>query len=98
MRTIALLARMIAGLVSFLYMAVLLPRVDFPSFDWGSTRSLWFVWMCAMSFVWIPLLFVHLFRKRVSERAVSISSVALALVVGGFFAVVQAASYFRLGM
>ena len=98
MRRTALVARIIAGSVSLLYMAVLLPNVDFPPFDWGSARSLWFVWMCAMSLAWLPLLIVHLFRKRMSERTVNIASVSLALVVGGFFAAVQAASYFRVGM
>lgn len=98
MRTLALLARVIAGLVSFLYMVVLLPSVDFPTFDWGSARSLWFVWMWAMSLAWIPLLIVQLFRKRMSEQTVNIASVTLAFIVGGFFAAVQAASYFRVGM
>ena len=98
MRTMSLVARVIAGLVSFLYMAVLLPYVDFPPFEWGSTRSLWFVGMWAMSLAWLPLLIVHLFRKRLSERAVNVTSISLALLVGGFFAVVQAASYLQVGM
>jgi hypothetical protein len=98
MRTIALLARVIAGLVSFLYMAVLLPLVEFPAFDWGSTRSLWFVGMWAMSLAWFPLLIVHLFRKRMSERTVNIASVSLALLVGGFFVAMRVASYLRVGL
>jgi hypothetical protein len=98
MRTICLLARAIAGLVSFLYMAVLLPNVDFPAFQWASTRSLWFAGMWAMSLAWFPLLIVHLFRKHLSERALNVTSISLALLVGGFFAAVQAASYLRAGI
>jgi hypothetical protein len=97
-RTIGLLARVIAGLVSFLYMAVLLPKVDFPPFDWGSTRSLWFVWMWVMSLAWFPLLIVHLFRKRMSERAANTASISLVLLVVGFFAAMFGASYFRIGL
>lgn len=98
MRTLALLARVSAGLVSLLYMVILLPNVNFPPFDWGSARSFWFVWMWAMSLAWLPLLIVHLFRKRISERAVNIASVSLALVVAGFFVAVQIASSLHIGM
>lgn len=51
-----------------------------------------------MSLAWIRLLIVHLFRKRMSERAANIASVTLALFVGGFFAAVEAASYLRVGL
>ena len=80
MDKISLLARVLSGIISFAYMLLLTPHVGSIGSDANLNANPLYVTAWVVAIIWVPLVVVHINRKRLRSRilnTVSLGSLAL---------------------